>query len=247
MVMFKTLLVVISMARAMSATEEDDAKRMFEVSRREYQLGNWAQAADGFAECYRRTSDPVFLYNLGQARRMEGHYAEAISVYKAYLRERPNAPARQMVENILRELEQKSVKPQHKGTSDIATPTEKLPAAPIPVQQPLIISTPPPTPPQAHAKSLSLGSKAAIAATVVLAGATIYSGLTANSEHNTLDSTCAKTDTGCSDSQVNALRQKALLTNILLGSTIAATAVSGFFVYGDLTTKEVVVAFNRTF
>jgi hypothetical protein len=51
--------------------------------------------------------DPAFLFNIGQCHRKMGHDKEAVSFYKSYLRNAPNAPNRADVQKRINELEGK--------------------------------------------------------------------------------------------------------------------------------------------
>jgi hypothetical protein len=76
-----------------------------ERGRREYNLGHWQQSIEGFVNAYRLTGDAAFLFNLGQAYRQLGQGDEALRLYWTYLREKPNAPNRDVAEKQIKELE----------------------------------------------------------------------------------------------------------------------------------------------
>ena len=66
--------------------------------------------------------------------------------------------------------------------------------------------------------------------TTALGVATIAEGLSANSSFNNLQRSCGKTKT-CTDSQVDVVRTKTTVTNVLLGLTAAAAAATGVAFY----------------
>jgi tetratricopeptide (TPR) repeat protein len=66
--------------------------------------------------------------------------------------------------------------------------------------------------------------------TAALGVATIVEGLSANSSFNNLQGNCGKTRM-CTDSQVDGVRSKATVTNVLLGLTVASAAATGVVFY----------------
>jgi hypothetical protein len=113
-----------------------DARAVFERARREHQIGNYPAAADGFAECWRRTGDPTHLFNTAQSLRLAGRDAEAIAAYRGYLRERPDAGNRALVEAKIRDLEAARGRPRaapRASDSELVDPLTPEPARrPVP-------------------------------------------------------------------------------------------------------------------
>lgn len=83
----------------------------YEQAKREHRLGNYATAASAFGEIYRQTGDPAMLFNRGQSLRLDGKVAEALEAYRGYLRDRPDAPNRALVETKIRELNDEAKRP----------------------------------------------------------------------------------------------------------------------------------------
>jgi hypothetical protein len=81
------------------------AKAAFHEGLRAFNLGQWDEAIAGFEKSYKLSGDPALLFNVAQAQRMAGHGKEALIAYKAYLRENPDTPHRELVESKIRELE----------------------------------------------------------------------------------------------------------------------------------------------
>ena len=69
-----------------------------------------------------------------------------------------------------------------------------------------------------------------VGVTAALGVATIVEGLSARSSFNNLQGTCGVTRT-CTDSQVDGVRSKATVTNVLLGLTAASAAATGVVFY----------------
>ena len=81
------------------------AKQAYEEALRAFNLGQWDEAVAGFQKSYKLSGDAALLFNVAQAQRQAGHVKEAIIAYKAFLREKPETPRREMIEAKLKELE----------------------------------------------------------------------------------------------------------------------------------------------
>jgi tetratricopeptide (TPR) repeat protein len=112
----RTLLLLATLATLVTSTRgtawgqaggEDPvaAKAHFAAGLRHFNLTEYEQALGEFKEGYRSKPDPVFLYNIGQCHRKLGHIEEAITFYRSYLREAPDAKNRDEVERRIGELE----------------------------------------------------------------------------------------------------------------------------------------------
>jgi hypothetical protein len=147
------------------------AKQAYEEALRAFNLGHWQDAIAGFEKSYTLSGDAALLFNVAQAQRQAGNVKEAIIAYKAFLREKPDTPHREMIEAKLKELEAgaetktaaakpATSKPQPDGLTGVwedpfaarkATPAEAPPVAPVAavaVAPAELAPTPPaPTPP----------------------------------------------------------------------------------------------------
>jgi hypothetical protein len=81
------------------------AKQAYEEALRAFNLGQWDEAVARFQKSYKLSGDAALLFNVAQAQRQAGHVKEAIIAYKAFLREKPETPHREMIETKLKELE----------------------------------------------------------------------------------------------------------------------------------------------
>jgi tetratricopeptide (TPR) repeat protein len=81
------------------------AKQAYEEALRAFNLGQWDEAVAGFQKSYKLSGDAALLFNVAQAQRQAGHVKEAIIAYKAFLRERPATPNREMIEAKIKDLE----------------------------------------------------------------------------------------------------------------------------------------------
>lgn len=114
-----------------SAFANDDvaaARAHYEKGKRAYDLGHYAEAAREYEIAYEAKDDPALLFNLGQAHRLAGHDAEALTAYKSFLRNVPDAPNREEVEARIRAL-QAAIDAQPKLPAAAAPATSPAPTA----------------------------------------------------------------------------------------------------------------------
>jgi tetratricopeptide (TPR) repeat protein len=90
---------------APGASPVDQARAHYKQGLAHFNLDEWKQAVEEFKTAYRLYPDPTFLYNIALCHRKLGEHAEALSFYKKYLRERPDAKNREEVSRRIAELE----------------------------------------------------------------------------------------------------------------------------------------------
>jgi hypothetical protein len=130
------LLVLVAPA---FAEDRGKAKELFEDASRRYALGEYHAALGRFKTAYDNFADPIFLFNIAQCYRAMDDKAQAVTIYRSYLREMPNAAnandVRKLIvvldADLLRERESKQRPPQ-----GIEPPADRAP--------PAIRKTPPP-------------------------------------------------------------------------------------------------------
>lgn len=83
------------------AARKAEAKRLAEDATRKYNLGQFKEALDGYSKAYETFPAASLLFNLGQCHRSLGNHERAVFFYEGYLREKPNAPNRDVVEELL--------------------------------------------------------------------------------------------------------------------------------------------------
>ena len=111
--------------------------------------------------------------------------------------------------------------------------TEATAAQPPPILVPASRESAPGSPATGHSQEWWSGRSwyvwAAAGGTVVFATAAIVAGLSANSRFNELQSSCGATTAGCSESQIDSVKSRATLTDVLwvlAGASAVATGVS---------------------
>ncbi len=81
--------------------------------------------------------------------------------------------------------------------------------------------------------------------TVAFAAGAIVAGLSANSRFNDLQSSCGQTAAGCSESQIDTVKSRAMLTNVLWVLAGASAVATGVSLYVD--SREVGVSVALSF
>jgi tetratricopeptide (TPR) repeat protein len=99
------LLLAIA-AQAQSASETEQLRKHFEDGSKAFNLGEFKHAVEEYKAAYNIRPDPVFLYNIAQAYRLDGNLQQALFFYKSYLTNSPKAPNRRECESRIRDLEQ---------------------------------------------------------------------------------------------------------------------------------------------
>jgi hypothetical protein len=107
---------------------------------------------------------------------------------------------------------------------------QQAPTPSVSTRSDLLTQTPTVEEPHSAASWKKWAPWVGVGITAALGVATIVEGLSANSSFNNLQGNCGKTRT-CTDSQVDGVRSKATVTNVLLGLTAASAAATGVVFY----------------
>jgi hypothetical protein len=92
-------------APAPSPADRELARRLFMEGVQLYDAQKYGEAALRFERAYAAAPEPVVLFNIGQARRQHGDAALALRAYRGFLRDKPDTPNRQKVEELIAALE----------------------------------------------------------------------------------------------------------------------------------------------
>lgn len=93
--------------KAEEKEKEEKARGLFEEAEAHYNIGEYEVALEGYKEAYLLSKKPALLFNMGQCYRKLERYEEALTTYRSYLREVPNSPIREEVEQHIAEAEGK--------------------------------------------------------------------------------------------------------------------------------------------
>jgi tetratricopeptide (TPR) repeat protein len=99
------LLSRVPVAQAATPEQMQQAAATFEIAEKNYKVGDYEKALEGYKEAYVLSGEADLLFNIGQCQRKLNRNEEAIRSYKNFLQERPNTPIKSDVEAIIRELE----------------------------------------------------------------------------------------------------------------------------------------------
>ena len=107
------------------AARKAEAKRLADEATRKYNLGQFKEALEVYSKAYETFPAASLLFNLGQCHRSLGNHERAVFFYEGYLREKPNAPNRDVVEELLVEeraalTKQREEEAARKATEDEA-------------------------------------------------------------------------------------------------------------------------------
>jgi tetratricopeptide (TPR) repeat protein len=126
-------------ARAAQITDEAQAH---------YDAGRFAEATEAYRRAYAVVPAPELLFNLGQCQRQLGRPQRSVRYFEAYLRLRPDAPHRPLVEQLIEEGKLITPPPQtaQEDTQPPAISATSPQAAPPPVRDVKVMPLPPPHP-----------------------------------------------------------------------------------------------------
>ena len=237
---------------AAAAGPSPTAAELGEKARRAYDLGRYPEAIDWLSQAYEASGNSILLFDIGEIERMLGNQAVAIRTYQNYLRRDPNGTRRDLAQKRLAELE------SGQGPAAVTPPTSASPVGETPAGGAAQPAVPPPfDPAQANASGavlsqppvgVDLQAKASPSAqpahsawipwtlagtTLALGAGAIVYGLSTSQHYNDLSSSCGQTTTGCTSDQVQSVKHRALVTNLLWGLTGLAAVGTGIAVYVD--------------
>ena len=127
----------------------------YQQATRAYDLGKYQEAVDEYQKVYEIDGDPVMLYNIAQAYRLNDQPQESIHFYRRYLQRSPEARNKEDVERKITAME-KLIEDRRKAAALVAPPPPKTevkpvavpePPPPPPVAPPVVVAPPPPPPP----------------------------------------------------------------------------------------------------
>lgn len=88
-----------------SAGQIEKARAHYKKGAALFNIDEHAGALEEFRAAYVLHPDATFLFNIAQCHRKLGSSGEALTYYKRYLRDRPDAPNRAEVERLMTEME----------------------------------------------------------------------------------------------------------------------------------------------
>jgi tetratricopeptide (TPR) repeat protein len=101
-----------------------EARMLFEEAEIAYAEGDYAKAEPLYKEAYARSKRTSILFNIGQACRLQGKYADAKHWYREYLRQAPDSPVKAEVEELIEAMKQKAPDPPEESSEASPAPAE---------------------------------------------------------------------------------------------------------------------------
>ena len=113
------------------------AAQITEEAQGHYNNGRFEEAAEAYRRAFAVVPAPELLFNLGQCQRLLGRPQRSVKYFEAYLRLKPDAPQRALVEQLIEEA--KLITPAPQGVAQDTSPpaisalgSPKPPASPLP-------------------------------------------------------------------------------------------------------------------
>ena len=88
------------------AAAKEAAKEHSRAGSIHYNLRHYGEAIEDYSQAYRLYPAPELLFNLGQCHRGLGDHVSAITLYRNYLRQKPDASNRRTVEQLIAESQE---------------------------------------------------------------------------------------------------------------------------------------------
>ena len=97
------LVVAVAATGARADSRTDQARKHVDGANTHYKLGRFGEALTEYSKAYELFPAAALLFNLGQCHRALGDHARAVFFFEGYLREKPDAPNRGLVEDLIAE------------------------------------------------------------------------------------------------------------------------------------------------
>lgn len=116
-----------------------------------YDAGRYEEASEAYRKAYAVVPAPELLFNLGQCQRLLGRSERALKYFEAYLRLRPDAPHRPLVEQLIEESKligppDSSLSPASQEPPAISAAPNAQPQLPHRARHANVMPLPPPEP-----------------------------------------------------------------------------------------------------
>lgn len=201
-----TLCPVVAYAQPADANRDAEARTHFTAGRDAFSRGDFATAVTEFERAYALSRRAQLLYNIGTTYERLHRWDEARSALQRYLDAVSDAPDRAEVEGRIRIID---VEIQHQSMDPPPTPTPAQPQVVV-VERPVVVQS---------VRPWQVTFWVAGGLTIVSGGLAVGIGLLANQRYNDLARGCARSATGCNDSDISDMQLRQGLVN---GSIIAA-------------------------
>jgi hypothetical protein len=222
--------------KRLSRTQIKAAKRAFRAGQQALKKEAFGDAIVEFKKAYEITKDGVVMGQVAIAFEKAGDYERALEAIKVYRDALPQSDRGSVDEMISRYGKMIAAgKSKHltlPGETPPPPPKPEVTPKPQPVEK-VAQKEPKKTAPMTLKRRKRFWTWIAAGGAGVLAVSAVIMGLAAQSKYDDLDSSCGKTRS-CTDDQVDSVKTRAIATDILMASAIAAgvTATVLYFLEG---------------
>ena len=155
------------------ADDKAKAKQLYDEGLRHYQVAEYTQAIDAWKQAYLISKKPLLLFNIGQAYRLSGDCAQAMTFYDNYTDAEPNPKnqdeldqavaacknAKPAVTTDTKPPATTDTKPPALTTTTTTKPVDTRPVETTPVEPPPPVKVEPAPPPPAPVQEASGGHR----------------------------------------------------------------------------------------
>ncbi len=213
----------------------------YQQATRAYDLGKYQEAVDEYQKVYEIDGDPVMLYNIAQAYRLNDQPQESIHFYRRYLQRSPEARNKEDVERKITAME-KLIEERRKAAALVAPPPPKTevkpvtvpePVAPPPVTTPVVVAPPPPPLPEPPSTARRILGWSMVGVGVASVTVAIIEGIKAKNRGDQLtkmSNTTPLTGWGPDQDQLQSEGKTANIVAIVCGIAGTAVGVGGAIV-----------------
>jgi hypothetical protein len=221
---------------ALSPQQKQDIHVHYQQATRAYDLGKYQEAVDEYQKVYEIDGDPVMLYNIAQAYRLNDQPQESIHFYRRYLQRSPEARNKDDVERKITAME-KLIEERRKAAAAVVPPPPKpvvvepkpdQPPPPPVVTTPIVV-VPPPPPPEPPSATRQVIGWSMVGAGVASGVVAVIEGIRAKDKGDQLTQDSMKTPKVPFDSHELAIQSAGKTANIVaivcgIGGTALAVA-----------------------
>jgi hypothetical protein len=239
------ICIAIALAATAHADDTAAAKQLYDVGLRHYNVAEYADAITSWKQAYLIAKKPILLFNIGQAYRLSGDCAQAMTFYDSYAREAPNPPNQEELDQAIALC--KAAKPAEPEPHP--EPTPPPPPVPTPVVEPPPAPAPKPEPPPApverahsHTRTIAI----VVGAAGIAASATgVYFALAGKHDSQKLDGFTGPWTPTQQAIQTTGQRDNKLAW--VFGGVGAAAVITGavMFVLGGASEQPIAIAPTR--
>ncbi|HEY4393299.1 MAG TPA: tetratricopeptide repeat protein [Polyangia bacterium] len=223
-------------ARAqLTPQQKQEIHTHYQQATRAYDLGKYQEAIDEYQKVYEIDGDPVMLYNIGQAYRLNDQPQESIHFYRRYLQRSPEARNRDDVERKIA-VQEKLIEDRRKAAAAVSPPPPKkeppppppkVAPPPPPPPAPVVVAPPPPPPPPEPSAARRVVGWTMIGVGVAADVVAVIEGIRAKDKGDQLTLNSMKAGHPAFDATQQQLQSEGKTANVIaIVSGIAGTAVA---------------------